>query len=68
MILTMLFAMVAPATAADPVDFLHVLLRPQEPKFLSMALTTKAEPEPDNPRAATEYPAAGRLEEETQLS
>src|SRR5437868_11790404 len=55
MILTMLFAMVSPATAADPVDFLRVLLRPQEPKLLSMALATKAEPEPDNQRAATEW-------------
>ena len=45
----------ATAAAADPVDFLHALLRPQAPAIFSMAPATNDEPDTDNPRAATEW-------------
>ncbi len=45
----------ATAAATDPVDFLHALLRPQAPMVLSTEGTTNAEPDADNPRAATEW-------------
>ncbi len=57
----------ATAAAADPVDFLHALLRPQAPKIFSMAPTTDAEPDTDNPRAATEWRLKTMVDEHGQI-